>query len=101
MCATQWQLEECITALIDRAGATVKAALRGVRQNKPRRLILAVPVAPPGTLEELAHECDEIICLSAPEWFRAVGSHYVDFDQTSDGEVVSLLAAARATRPAT
>ncbi len=81
-------------------GATVKAALRGVRQNEPRRLILAVPVAPPGTLEELAHKCDEIVCLSAPERFRAVGSHYVDFDQTSDGEVVSLLAEARAARPA-
>ncbi len=82
-------------------GATMKAALRGVRQNEPRQLILAVPVAPPDTLNELAKECDEIVCLSAPEWFNAVGSHYVDFTQTSDEEVMSLLAQAKAARQVT
>lgn len=82
-------------------GATMKAALRGVRQNEPRRLILAVPVAPPDTLQDLAKECDEIACLSAPEWFNAVGSHYVDFAQTTDEEVVSLLARAKALRQGT
>lgn len=76
-------------------GATMKAALRGVRQNEPRRLILAVPVGPPDALEDLAKECDEIVCLSAPQWFNAVGSHYVDFSQTTDEEVMSLLAKAR------
>lgn len=79
-------------------GATVKAALRGVRQNEPRRLILAVPVAPPETLEKLTPECDEIVCLSAPAWFNAVGSHYADFAQTTDEEVMSLLAQAKAQR---
>ena len=79
-------------------GASMKAALRGVRRNQPRRLILAVPVAPPSTLEEMAKECDEIICLAAPEWFHAVGSHYVDFAQTSDDEVMALLAEAKALR---
>lgn len=82
-------------------GATMKAALRGVRRNEPRRLILAVPVAPLGTLDELAKECDELACLFAPEWFNAVGSHYVDFTQTSDEEVMSLLAQAKAARQAT
>lgn len=82
-------------------GATMKAALRGVRQNEPRQLILAVPVAPPDTLQALATECDEIVCLSAPEWFHAVGSHYVDFAQTTDEEVVSLLAQAKALRQGT
>jgi putative phosphoribosyl transferase len=77
-------------------GATMKAALRGVRRNKPRRLVLAVPVAPPSTLAEMAKECDEIICLAAPEWFHAVGSHYVDFTQTSDEDVMALLAEAKA-----
>ena len=79
-------------------GATMKAALRGVRQNAPRRLVLAVPVAPPEALRDLAKECDEIVCLSAPEWFNAVGSHYADFTQTSDEEVMALLAQARALR---
>jgi putative phosphoribosyl transferase len=79
-------------------GATVKAALRGVRQSEPRRLILAVPVAPPETIEKLARECDEIVCLSAPEWFKAVGSHYADFTQTTDEEVMTLLAEAKAQR---
>jgi putative phosphoribosyl transferase len=79
-------------------GATVKAALRGVRQSEPRRLILAVPVAPPDTIEQLARECDEIVCLSAPAWFSAVGSHYADFTQTTDDEVMTLLAEAKAER---
>ncbi|WP_119302078.1 phosphoribosyltransferase [Dongia deserti] len=79
-------------------GASMKAALRGVRQNEPQRLILAVPVAPPDTLQDLAKKCDEIVCLFAPEWFNAVGSHYVDFSQTTDEEVVALLAEAKAQR---
>ena len=79
-------------------GATMKAALRGVRQSKPRRLVLAVPVAPPSTLEEMAKECDGIVCLATPEWFHAVGSHYVDFAQTTDEEVMTLLAEAAALR---
>jgi putative phosphoribosyl transferase len=79
-------------------GATMKAGLRGVRQSAPRRLVLAVPVAPPEALQDLAKECDEIVCLSAPEWFNAVGSHYADFTQTSDEEVMALLAQARALR---
>jgi len=73
-------------------GGTVRAALKGVRKNKPRKIILAVPVAPSSALEELRDECDEIVCLSTPTPFGAVGSFYRDFDQTSDGEVVSLMA---------
>jgi putative phosphoribosyl transferase len=76
-------------------GATVKAALRGIRRNRPRRLVLAVPVAPQDTLDELASECDELVCLLAPAPFYAVGMHYRDFSQTSDEEVVQLLTAAR------
>ncbi len=72
-------------------GGTVKAALKGVRQNRPRKIILAVPVAPPSTLAELRDECDEIVCLSTPTPFGAVGSFYRNFDQTSDSEVISLM----------
>ena len=73
-------------------GATVRAALQVIRRQQPRRLILAVPVAPPDTLEELQHEVDDIVCLSSPEFFTSVGGAYEMFDQTSDAEVISLLA---------
>ena len=79
-------------------GASMKAALRGIRQNGPKRLILAVPVAPPDTLQELEQDTDEIVCLAAPVWFRAVGAHYADFSQTTDEEVMALLAYAKAQR---
>lgn len=80
-------------------GATVKAAPRGIRLGRPRRLVLAVPLAPQDTLEALAGECDEIACLASPEPFHAVGLHYEDFGQTGDAEVVRLLRQARAARP--
>ncbi len=76
-------------------GATVLAALRGLRSSKPERLILAVPVAPPDTLERLRAEADEVICLSAPEPFYAVGQFYRHFEQTADEEVVDLLSRRR------
>jgi putative phosphoribosyl transferase len=76
-------------------GATVRAALRGVRLAKPTRLVLAVPVAPAETIEELKSECDEVVCLETPEPFHAVGLHYEMFGQTSDEEVINLLARAQ------
>jgi putative phosphoribosyl transferase len=76
-------------------GGTVKAALRGLVRHNPARLVLAVPVAPADSLEELAAECDQIVCLATPEPFYAVGSHYRDFRQTEDDEVIRLLAEAR------
>ncbi len=79
-------------------GGTVKAALKGLRKAGPARLILAVPVAPQETIAALGGECDEIVCLAQPHPFLAVGAHYARFDQTSDDEVVQLLAAARAAR---
>lgn len=81
-------------------GATMKAALRGVRQAQPKRLVLAVPVAPPGALAELKNESDDVVCLETPEPFHAVGLHYADFGQTSDEDVVTLLAEARRTNDA-
>jgi putative phosphoribosyl transferase len=76
-------------------GGTVRAALRGLARHNPARLVLAVPVAPADSLEELAAECDQIVCLATPEPFYAVGPHYRDFRQTEDDEVVQLLAEAR------
>ena len=76
-------------------GGSVRAALRGLARRHPRSLVLAVPVAPVDTLATLASACDDIVCLLTPEPFYAVGSHYRDFTQTEDEEVVRLLAAAR------
>jgi putative phosphoribosyl transferase len=72
-------------------GGTVRAALQGLVRVHPRRLILAVPVAPPEVIDQLQAEADLVVCLEAPEAFYAVGFHYDDFTQTSDAEVVSLL----------
>jgi putative phosphoribosyl transferase len=81
-------------------GATMRAALRATRRRGPARLVLAVPVAPPDTLEALRPEVDETICLSSPEGFFGVGQFYDDFRQVTDEEVVALLTrASPPTRP--
>ncbi|WP_445505252.1 phosphoribosyltransferase [Microvirga sp. G4-2] len=76
-------------------GSTVRAALKGLAQVRPARLILAVPVAPKDAVNRLRAEADEVICLMTPEPFYAVGQHYDDFRQTSDREVTTLLDEAR------
>lgn len=72
-------------------GSTMLAALRALRQQKPARLILAIPVGPPETIQRLACECDQVIVLDTPEPFWAVGRFYMQFGQTGDEEVVELL----------
>jgi len=72
-------------------GSSIRAALRGVRRQKPKRLVLAVPVAPADTIEALSNEADEIVCLEMPEDFFAVGQFYRDFHQVSDDEVKAIL----------
>jgi predicted phosphoribosyltransferase len=73
-------------------GSTMIAALHSLRAREPRRLVCAVPVAPPDTIETVAAYCDEIVCLHAPLDFRAVGQFYANFGQVEDREVVRLLA---------
>ncbi len=72
-------------------GATMIAALHGLRQQKPAKLVCAVPVAPPDTLEKVRTMADEAVCLETPEWFQAVGQFYQDFQQVEDEEVIALL----------
>lgn len=76
-------------------GGTVRAALQGLAQARPSRLVLAVPVAPPDLIPLLREEADEVVCLETPEPFVAVGSHYEDFRQTTDKEVIDLIAKAQ------
>lgn len=72
-------------------GATTRAALQAIRNRKPKELVLAVPVAPPDTIERLRGEVDALICLEAPEAFGAIGYFYQDFRQVGDEEVVETL----------
>lgn len=74
-------------------GATTRAALRAARQQRPRRLLLATPVAPPGTLVALRGECDQIICAYQPPDLGAISAYYDDFHQVADAEVIEALAA--------
>jgi len=79
-------------------GATMRVALRAVRSQSPTKLVLAVPVAPPETLESLREEADETVCLETPEDFGAVGAFYTDFRTIEDETVVLLLRRAAAAR---
>ncbi len=79
-------------------GSTIKAAIRGLRQLDPARIVAAVPVAPAETLEELRDLADAVHCLATPAPFMAVGAWYRDFRQTTDEEVRELLDEAAALR---
>ena len=72
-------------------GATMRAALRSIRQDRPAHLIAAVPVAPGETIATLEKECDEVICLECPAEFQAVGLHCRDFGQVSDEAVIQIV----------
>ncbi len=76
-------------------GFTIHAAIHAVRRQQPRRLVLAVSVAPPEVLRALSREVDEVVCLATPSPFFAVGAWYRDFRQITDDEVRALLEKAR------
>jgi predicted phosphoribosyltransferase len=73
-------------------GASMIAALHSVRARNPAKLVCAVPVAAPESLEQVRPYADEVVCLEAPEEFHAVGQFYREFGQVEDEEVVALLA---------
>jgi putative phosphoribosyl transferase len=74
-------------------GATVRAALRAVRRARPAHLVLAVPVAPPDTIERLRGDADEIVCLATPATFWAISMFYGSFPQVADAEVSAMMGA--------
>jgi predicted phosphoribosyltransferase len=76
-------------------GATMRAAVVAVRRRTPRTVTVAVPIGSPTALAAMAGEADEVVCLSAPHGFRAVGQGYEDFGETVDDEVRSALARGR------
>lgn len=72
-------------------GATMIATLQGLRACGPASLCCALPVGPSDTLETLAELADNVICLSVPIFFQAVGQFYEDFEQVPDARVIELL----------
>jgi putative phosphoribosyl transferase len=75
-------------------GSTMMAAVQVARGHRAARIVVAVPVAPPDTVEVLAPQVDDLVCLNTPLLFRAVSQWYREFDQTGDEEVQDLLAMA-------
>jgi putative phosphoribosyl transferase len=83
-----------IVILIDdgvATGATIRAAIASIRKRKPALIVLAIPVGPIDTIEELRKDADRVICLMTPEPFFAIGQFYENFEQTSDEEVIQIL----------
>jgi putative phosphoribosyl transferase len=81
-------------------GASMIAALHAVRARQPGRLICAVPVAAPDSLERIRPYADEVACLAAPSEFYAVAQFYREFPQIEDEEVVAVLAQSAKKRAA-
>ncbi|HEX9281636.1 MAG TPA: phosphoribosyltransferase [Candidatus Udaeobacter sp.] len=91
------ELRDRIVILVDdglATGATMRAAVKALRERGAAKIVVAVPVGPPDTCRELARQSDEAICLSTPPFFQAVGQYYEDFSQTSDDDVHELLSRA-------
>lgn len=72
-------------------GASMRAAVKGLRAHQPARIVVAVPAAAPEVCEAFRQEVDEIVCAMTPEPFYGVGRWYEEFSQTTDKEVRSLL----------
>jgi putative phosphoribosyl transferase len=81
-------------------GSTARAACEVARAQGAARVLLAVPVAPPGWIGQMAGAADEYVCLETPEPFFAIGQFYADFSQTTDDEVVGCLQDAARPKPA-
>jgi putative phosphoribosyl transferase len=93
-------LEGKVVILVDdgiATGATMRAAIAAARAEHPLRVVVATPVAAPDTLAQLTQLADEVVCLSAPAAFSAVGLHYASFPQLDDDEVRAILDAALST----
>lgn len=88
------KIEDKVVTLVDdglATGASMRAAIEGVRAKDPAQIVVAVPTAAPKTCHAVAPEVDEIICAETPAPFYGVGRWYLDFSQTADEEVRRLL----------
>jgi predicted phosphoribosyltransferase len=99
-------IEDHTVILVDdglATGSTMRAAVEALRQYRPRRIVVAVPVGAPDTCDQFRDWADDVVCATRPDDFLAVGAYYADFSQTTDEEVKRLLreAAERRTPAAT
>ena len=95
------EMEGRVVILVDdglATGATMLAAIAALRQKNPVKIVVAVPVCPPETLQEIERAADDTVILFAPDWFRGVGQFYEDFAQLDDETVRDLLARAAERR---
>jgi|SRR5579884_82089 len=76
-------------------GASMYAAILALRALSPKKIVVAVPVAPPDTVVQLQQYADDVVVLAMPRPFRGVGAWYADFTQTSDEQVREMLACAK------
>jgi predicted phosphoribosyltransferase len=91
-------LRDKVVVLVDdgiATGATMRAAIAAVRADQPRRVVVAAPVAAPDTVDVISRLADDVVCLSTPTGFTAVGCHYAIFPQLGDDDVRAILAAAK------
>jgi putative phosphoribosyl transferase len=92
------ELKDKVVILVDdgiATGATMRAAIAAVRADQPRRVVVAAPVAAPDTLDLVSRLADEVVCLSAPAGFSAVGRYYANFPQLGDDEVRDILSGSK------
>lgn len=88
------EVSDRIIILVDdgiATGSTLRAAITTLKQQQPQKIIVAVPVAPPETCQELSLEVDEVIALKKPNPLHSISMWYEDFSQTTDEEVRELL----------
>lgn len=81
-------------------GATMATAIKGIKKQQAKKIVVAVPVASREALDLIQREVDEVICLLVPDFFYSVSVWYSDFRQTTDGEVITLLKSAAESLPA-
>jgi len=81
----------CLTDDGIATGATFQAALWAIRQEQPKKLLAAIPVGPKETVERLAKDADQMLCLKSPPYFDAVGRFYRHFDQVDDDDLLDIL----------
>jgi len=89
-------LQERVVIITDdgvATGATAQAALWAVRQEKPQKIVAALPVGPEDTLKKLSEDADQTVCLQAPPFFSALSQFYLQFTQVEDQELLEILEA--------
>ena len=79
-------------------GSSVSAAVMSVKKRRPKKIVVAVPVAPGDAVETLAEDGTTVVCLETPGSFLAIGEFYSDFDQVDDTEVIRILGESSAPR---